>query len=422
MVKRNERNGRAGRMAACLVAACMAALSVSNPAPLRRWAEAAQDEAALLASPAGPASSCVIAAVDAGSRRVIGSWPWPDETVARLVGRISRGNPRAIGIVPCPVSAGGGSMLAEAVRRAGNVAAGYGLAFGPRPATEGPPPPEGSRIRYVTNPWGKARAPRVPAAAGTRCLDAAVAEAAAASGFSPFPSAAGPDGSAARALSLVVAAGDSYLMSLPVAVASVAMQTDRVTLRLKGESVEGVGLNGRLIPTDARGMIRLRPGAYAGPPVVPASGILLDDSPGLWEGKIVLVGETEATPPRLSRGRLPAGAPPILLCAETIDALISGDCLRRSRLSALSEILLAAIFPFAARRLFSRPGWAWLKAGLFAAALCACAGASVAALLIWGEEFGPFYPALSAVVSWALYAGWAACRSSGPGPAARAAA
>ena len=439
-----DRRGLAG---ACLLAACMAALAVVDPPFLNQWEERAQDVILGLVPPVRPESACVIVAADEKSRREVGPWPWPDETAGRLVELISRGKPRAVGIVSCPASSGGERELAESARRAGNVAVGYTLRFGFWSGPGGPAPPGISKIRYVTNPWGKAREYRMPKADGTGCVDVPLADAAATAGFtnSPRPEdwesqetpsilprlPCGED-PVMREAPLVSVEGDAYFMSLPLALASMALHAERVTLRIKGDSVDGVELDGRLIPTDVRGMLRLRPSAGAERPgIIPASDVLLGNSePGRWAGKIVLLGECEAPVPARVRGRLPASAPPVVLNADAVDALVRGLYIRRSRLTALLELALAALFPFIAWGAFRRRGRAcppslslrrggrraWLKWGSLAAVLCVCAGAEVLSLAVWGEEMRPFYPALSAMVSWAVYATWKARETSSRKP------
>jgi hypothetical protein len=81
---------------------------------------------------------------------------------------------------------------------------------------------------------------------------------------------------------------------------------------------------------------------------------------------------------------------------------------------ALLEFALAALFPFIARGAFRRRGRAWLKWGSLAAVLCVCVAAEVLALAAWGEEMRPFYPALSAAVSWAVYAALRGTRGGTP--------
>ena len=410
---RDNGSSRAGLTGACLLAACMAALAVVDPPFLSRWDEGAQDVILGLVLPVRSESACVIVAADEKSRREVGPWQWPDETAGRLVELISRGNPRAIGVASCPASSGGGHALADAVRAAKSVVVGYTLAPGKSSSPAGPSIPAQSRIRYVTNPWGKARGYRMPSAAGVECADASLSSAAAGAGFlNPFSR--GEE--LARKAPLVCTEGDGYLEGFALALASASLNAERVTLRLKGDSADGVELDGRLIPTDARGMLRLRPSAGAERPgIIPASDVLLGNSePGQWAGKIVLIGECEAPVPARVRGRLPASAPTVVLNADAADALMGGNYLRRSRLTALLEFALAALFPFIARGAFRRGGRAWLKWGALAAALCVCAGAEVLALAAWGEEMRPFYPALSAAASWAVYAALRGMRGGTP--------
>lgn len=406
---------------ACLLAACMAAFAAAEPAFLRPWAARAQDLVLLLVPNAPARNVCVVIAADAASRREVGPWPWPASVAGRLLDRIARGNPRAIGVVSCPASSDGGRPLADAARRAGNVASGFALRFGYQSSAGGPPAPRNARIRYVTNPWGKAREYRMPKADGTGCVDVALAESTSSAGFTNVPrpedrdSREPPSGlprfprggdPMVRGAPLVSAEGDGFLMSLPLALASTVLKTARVTLRLKGGAADGIELDGRLIPIDARGMLRLVPSRGGrGPKIVSAADVLFGRAEASqWAGKVVVLGECEAPLPARRWGRLPASAPAALLHAETVDALLAGRFLRRPRLAALLELALAAVFPFVARGIFrrsgrgARRGWAAL-----AAALAVCAGAGIVAFAAHGEEIRPFYPAVSAVVSWVAY-------------------
>lgn len=395
------RGNGSGLAGACMLAVCMVALAVVEPPFLNRWEEICRDVVQRLVPPASSEHSCVIVAVDAKSRREVGPWPWPGKTAGRLVELIARGNPRAIGIVSCPASSDGSAALPDAVRSAGNVVAGFRFRRAGLSSTPAPPAPEVSRIRRVTNPWGKARAYAMPAVEGTECLDATLSGAAAGAGFSnAFPS--GP-ARVVREAPLVCADGSGYYRSFAVALACVAAGAERVTLRLKGDAVDGIEIDGRMISTDARGRLRLRVRAGGGGPMISASDVLLGNfEPGRWAGKIVLVGECEARVPARVLGRLPADAPPVLLNATAVGSLVRGDYLRRSRLAAIVERVLVALFPFIAWGVFGRGGRAWLTWGLLAALLAGCAG-TAGALAAWGVETRPFYPALSAIVSWAVF-------------------
>ena len=256
----------------------------------------------------------------------------------------------------------------------------------------------------------------MPRADGTVCVNIPLADAAATAGFSNSPRTAdrtvheapaplpAAEGDLVRGAPLVSSEGDAYLMSLPLALSSLALKTERVTLRLKGAAVDGIELDGRLIPTDGSGMLRLRP-QRAGwePEIVSASDVLFGNAdPGRWTGKVVLLGECGAAPPSRVRGRLAVDAPPVFLNAEAADAVLAGDYLRRSRPTALFEFLLTAFFPFIAWGAFRRDARAWMEWGLLAASIAACAVAA-AVLAAHGQEMRPFYPALSAVVSWAAF-------------------
>lgn len=394
---------------ACVLAVLLVAVAACDLPPLCAWREALQDLVLGLAAPARAESGCLVVAADGRSRREVGPWPWPASVAGRLVERIARGNPRAIGIVPCPASSDGGRSLIEAVRRAGNVACGFTFSFMPASYAGGPPAPQNARIRYVTNPWGAVQETGVPAADGTECVDAPLAEASAVSGFSNLPR--GGE-TAVRALPLVCAEQRGHYKGLALALAAVALKADRVTLRLKGGAVDGVDLGGLRVPTDGSGMLRLFPSRGGrGPEIVSASDVLFGHAEAArWEGKVVIVGECGAPAPARTRGRLPNSSPAAILNAEAVDALLGGRYLRRPRLAALLELALVCAFPFVARGVFSRGGRArppsvrraWLRWGLLAVALAAMGAAGVA-FAAGGEEVRPFYPALSAVVSWAAF-------------------
>lgn len=71
-----------------------------------------------------PADNIVIVAVDEKSLAEIGRWPWSREVMARLVGKISQGRPKVIGIdimFSERESREADELLARAIREAGNV-------------------------------------------------------------------------------------------------------------------------------------------------------------------------------------------------------------------------------------------------------------------------------------------------------------
>ncbi|MDD5556018.1 MAG: CHASE2 domain-containing protein [bacterium] len=362
--------------AALLLAAGLLALLALDPPPLDGWGRRIEDAVArLLTPPPGEPAACVVT--------LDGVSPWPPADTALLIDRIADAAPRAIGIAAC-AEAPPDAALEEAVRRAGNVATGYEFRFGGAGGGDAAPI-EGSRIVFITDPWG-AHVRRIPRAAGIACAPAA-STAAAATGFTN-PAAGATD--ARGGIPLVCAMGDGVYRNLALSLAALAAGSPRLTLRLSGGAVTGIDIGGRLVKTGPGGEMRPRPSRREeAPPVLPASDIL-SGAAGADRlcGRIVLIG-----------GARPGEASAAEAQAAAAACILRGRAIGSSRLAAAVAAALTALIPAAAWL----AGGGMRRRGLVAAGGAAAAvAAAILFLELRDEAVNLLYPLAAALLALAL--------------------
>lgn len=224
--------------------------------------------------------------------------------------------------------------------------------------------------------------------ASVDCVNTRAVDAAAGSGF--FNAATDADG-VARAVPLVAWADDTPYQGFAVAVLAMSLGARRVTLRLTGEAVAGLEIDGLRIYTDPKGRLPFR--EYAGGIPVCSAADLLGGKPrpGRFSGKIVIIGSDRSR----RRTRAARSAPAAVIQATAVENALRNDYLRRTRGMGFLEIALIAGMPFAVARL---RGWRKMTTALGAAVLLA-AGAVVAAAFL-RQETRIFFPAAACILSW----------------------
>jgi len=311
--------------------------------------------------------------------------------IAKIITAVAQGKPRAIGICDCLADAD--AAFEAAVHSAGKTVVGYRLAFD---VTDSPAGNwdvvEKSRIRFSTNPWGKPRRWTPAPQAVVECANARAVDAAAGCGFSNIiPDADG----ITRGVPLVAWAGDTPCQGFPVALLAVSLGARRVTLRLMGEAVQGMEMDGLRVNTDPRGRLLFR--EYTGGMVCSAADLLAGKLPtSVFSGKIVLIGSKS----RRLRTRTSPSVPGVVIQATVVENALRDDYLRRSRGVGLLEIALIIGIPFTITHL---AGWRTMVAALGAMALVA--GSAVILLVLFRQEMRMFYPGISALISWILPSG-----------------
>ncbi len=311
------------------------------------------------------------------------------QTIAGIITSVAREKPRAIGVCEC--LPGADATFERAVRNAGKTVMGYGVAFGRGgDAGRSLSVVEKSRVRFSTNPWGKPRHWNPSPQASIECVNIRAVDVALGSGFSSVIP--GADG-ITRAVPLVAWANDAPYQGFTVALLAVSLGARRVTLKLKGEAVEGLEMDGLRIGTDPKGRLLFQ--EYAGGIMVCSAADLLVGklSPGHFSGKIVIIGSDRS---RL-RTRAALSIPEAVIQATAVENALRNDYLRRSRGVGFIEVALIIGIPFATARL---RGWRRMTAALGATVLLAV-GAVIAAVF-FRQETRIFFPVATAVLSWLM--------------------
>lgn len=385
----SKSQGTASALAPLILSALVLALYWRTPVFLAPCAQKVQDLLLELApTPRADSSTCVILTGERGSPQTA---IMDAQGIAKIITAVARGKPRAIVIGDCP--AGADAAFEAAVRGAGKTVVGYRLAFDVKDSPRGSlGVVEKSRIRFSTNPWGKPRRWTPAPQAVLECANARAVDAAAGCGFSNIP----PDADGvARGVPLVAWAEHAPYQGSVVPVLAVSLGARRVTLRLKGEAVEGIDVDGLRISTDSRGRLMFR--EYAGAIVCSAADVLEGKlQPRVFSGKIVLIGSSG----RRLRTRTSPSVPEAVILATSVENALRNDYLRRSRGMGLLEIALIIGIPFAVAHL---AGWRKAAAVLGSLALIVVSG--VILPVLFRQEMRVFYPGISALISWILPSG-----------------
>jgi len=331
-------------------------------------------------------STCVILTGDRSSEKAARA---DGQAITEIITAVAQGNPRAIGVGDC--LSGTDGALEAAVRSAGKAVMGYRFGFDgeeARPETLGAV--EKSRIRFVTNPWGKprrrAKAPRLT----LECADTRAVDAAAGCGFAnSIPDADG----VTRGVPLVAWADDAPYQGFAAALLAVSLGVRRITLEMKGEAIRGIELGGLHIVTDPRGRLRFRECA-GGIKLFSAADVLGGRiPPRAFSGKIVLIGSNR----RRLHTRSSPSVPEVIIQATAVENALRDDCLRRSRGVGLLEIALIIGIPFVIAHLTGWRRWCAMLGALILIASCAAV-----LLVCYRQEMRMLYPGISALISWIL--------------------
>ncbi|MEJ2745178.1 MAG: CHASE2 domain-containing protein [bacterium] len=196
-----------------------------------------------------------------------------------------------------------------------------------------------------------------------------------------------------RAVPLVAWAKDTPYQGFAVAMLAASVGSRRVTLRLKGEAVEGLEMDGLRISTDPKGRLPFR--EYLGEMMICSAADLLGGklSPRHFSGKIVLIGSGRN---RL-RTRALFSAPEAVIQATVIENALRNDYLRRSRGMGFLEIALIIGIPLGLTRLSG-----WPRTIAAAGILALLAVVAVIAAVLFGQETRFLFPAAAVVLAWFL--------------------
>ena len=325
-MRRRARSRNAPLAVAVLAAvlAVAASLLFGQSAPFRRIEGALLDLRFRLAEPPPPDPAVALVLIDDASLAELGRWPWPRALLAEFLDRLAAQRPRAIAldILFADADPEGDSILAAALRRAGDVALATSYRFG---GATVPPPDFVAPSAYAG--WllddGRARV-ALEAAALTAPIPE-LGRAAAALGHVTV--AFDVDGAARYAYPVLAHAG-TWQPSLPVALA-------RLYLGLEPHEVwiefgQGVHLGERFLPTDEAmrsPFAYRRPGRFRS---YSFADVLAGRVPAdAFTGSAVLVGAAAAGLGDVAPTPFAALAPGVERQAMAFDALIGGHAIVR---------------------------------------------------------------------------------------------
>jgi PAS domain S-box-containing protein len=279
--------------------------------------------------------------IDERSLAEYGRWPWPRDTLGRLVKSAGTAGAQvvALDVILSEQDRGNNDeVLAEAIRSVPTVI-GYSMRFDRLPATAGscglPVLP-----LVVLQPSGDADGAFFHAM-GVECTVPAIAKAAAGGGFLN----ASPDRDGKlRMLPLIIEQGGQYYPSLALAAMDVYGRVSRMQLRENALGAEWLRLDDRLVPVEGRSDLRLR---YRGPrrtlPYVSAADLMAGRAAGALKGKIAVVGASAAGLESTVATPWDALFPPVEVHATALDNLLRVDPLRRPADGYLWELVLAVL-------------------------------------------------------------------------------
>ncbi len=366
------------------------AAAIFPEATVVRWREAATDAVLLRLPP--PEAPVVVVDIDRATIAAIGPWPWPRETLARLVTGVLDANPRAValdmllegqqqGDAAMAAAIAGrpvvlGALLGDAADRAGGAAT--PVAPAAPIAIQGPAP----RISPWVAPVALVPSGAIAAAAGSIALSSIAADS---------------DGRVRR-VPLFAGAGDRVLAGLAIDVARLASRAG--TYIVDGDA-RRVRVGPQTLPlTDAADM-RIRPAtaaAWAGR-TVSALAVMDQDAPmAALRDRIVLIGGSAPDLGALRSAAAGPITPAVQLQADAVATILSGRAPFRPDGIGVWEALFAFVLGLAAAiaAALLAPG-----AAAFAAASLAATGAALAvlALVFGGLVADPVTPALAALLA-----------------------
>jgi len=293
-----------------------------------------------------PPENVVIAAIDSKSINELGRWPWDRRVTAKLIERLSLYGAKttALDIVFSEPSQSQEDMaLAKAIRKSGNVVAGYFFRHEEEAVAE-PELIQLSKIKVLRIGEGVTGVPfesypyvemNIPPVAG----------AASSAGF--FNIVPDGDGIVRQAVQVMLYDGDVY-PSLPLAALRHYMGAEPV-LDIAPYGAERLLIGDTLIPVDESGRLTLnyygKGGAFRTVPAVDViKGRLL---PGALDGALVFVGPSEIGIADLRPTPLDPVSPGVEIHATVAANVIGKRFLIRDGRVLMLEILFIALFPLA---------------------------------------------------------------------------
>jgi len=360
-----------------------------------------------------------IVAVDDDSLARLGQWPWPRTLMARLVGRIAMGRPKALGIdiifsepdrfspddilrmnpdIPQAAIAALATipsydgLLAEALKSAPTVL-GVGVAEG---EPSGPTPPfRSTLIRQIGTGDAEHYVPSFDLLVRSLPIFSAAEH-----GRGSLVGNPDADG-IVRRVPLFIRAEGHLIDNITIESLRVAAGQGSVGMVMSSDGVVGASVAGLFVPTDRGGRAYPYFARRPDTPILSASAVL-DPSfnPAQLEGRIVLLGVTglglvdvKQTPMGLMNG--------IEVDAQLLESILAGDVLRRSEvltrteqaLTIIGGLLVVFALPYREPRTASL-GLLAIVVVLLAAGFIAFAG--------WHQLLDGVYPSVVAILTFGV--------------------
>ncbi len=295
-----------------------------------------------------PDSRVVVVAIDPKSVRELGRWPWDRKVIARLLERLKQYGARTVAldiVFSEPSDPASDNELAAAMRRDGNVAAGFFF----RREKEGKKPVAAAvlrpvRINMVKMENGAREAP-VMAYPEAEANIPLIARAAASAGF--FNIIQDRDGILRMATLVAAYRGDIY-PSLPLSALRLYFHDD-ITLDVARYGVDGVLIGDRRVPADESGRLAINyyggQGAFR---TISAADVIKGRlEKDELKDALVFVGATETGISDVKTTPLDPVLPGVEVHATIASNILQGNFLVRDGRVIALEVLFIFLFPLA---------------------------------------------------------------------------
>ncbi len=368
-----------------------------------------------LRGPRAVSGDVVLAVIDSRSVDALGRWPWPRSDIARLITVLHALGAKVVGldIVFSEPERGHPEhdrMLAEAVKRAGNVVLGYffrletdrfpggASPFLPRVGPGAAQETLHQRLILVApSLLSMVRIARPPRSL-QGCYDVEpnipeIGESSQAMGF--FSIQPDADGVLRRVPAMLTCGGD-YYASLSLRSAARFLGDPPVRLELAEDGVRRLSIGERRIPADETGAFRVNfPGAGGSFPQYPVIEILRGRiGAEAIRGKIVLVGPTELGIEDIRATPFSPVVPGVEVQAAAVETLLHGPFIHRSNVTTIVDILLVLVMGLGVGAILGRIPRAVLRFEAFVLAALVLVYGELQAFSRLGVQLNMLYPGI----------------------------
>ncbi len=362
-------------------------LFLLRPAPVENLDHKVWDLLTGWVGPGKPSGRVVVVEIDEASLAEFGGWPWPRDLLGRITRRVLENGAVAVVFdmmfpqedrrMPSPAegqSSGGTNDEVFATSLSNHpTVIGYTLRFDGGDAAASPC--NVPSLPLVLAGPSESGAPAFFRASGAVCSMPVLSRAAAGNGF--LNAAPDSDGKMRR-VPMVVEYRNRYYPSLAFAALNLNQGASAMRLDTDSHGASRLRLDGRGIPLEGPGLLRLR---FRGPrrtfPFVSAADLLAGRAAGeKLRGKIVIVGGTALGVQHAVVTPSDAIFPDVEIQATAVDNVLQGDFFHRSGDARFWELELALLAGLASTFLLARVQGLWgacFALGIGAAVWACCA-------------------------------------------------